>query len=121
MEPTQIKIRYPVGKPDPNEDVLWRLEAKRYSIVLDPEAERYGTSYPELEMSWFIVTKRTPCGAWIHGKFIRLTAHKKWACNTEADAIESFRRRKKAQISILQARLKAAKDDLALLNPTLRL
>lgn len=117
MESAQIKMKYPFGHPIDGIDVLWRLDARRYSITIDPEREHYGTSDPQLEMCWFAVRKRTKCGAWIGNRFVKLTATKKWACNTEADAIESFRRRKEVQISIYKTRLAAAKKDLSLLNP----
>jgi len=109
-------MRYPIGRPEDGIDVLWRLDATRYSIVLDPETERYGTSDPQLEMWWFRIIKRTKHGAWIDGKFVKLTATKKYACATEADAIESFRRRKEVQISIYKNRLTAAEADLKLLE-----
>ena|ERR1700692_1678345 len=109
---------YPFGPAPKGIDVLWRLESKRYSICLDPEVELYGTSSPRLEMQWWRVSKRTPKGAQLEiGKFVLLTALKKWACNTEDEAIESFKARKKKQIKILTAQLNAAKADLQLTEP----
>jgi hypothetical protein len=61
--------------------------------------------------------RRTPKGAWIGGKFVRLTAHKKWACNTEDDALESFKARKRRQIAILSGNLQRAERELALTDP----
>jgi len=116
MEPVEVAMKYPIGKPKDGIDVLWRLDAKRYSIVIDADSDHYGVTDPQLEMWWYKVRKRTRCGAWIDDKFVKLTATKKWACATEADAIESFRRRKEVQISIYKNRLAAAKADLKLLE-----
>jgi SRSO17 transposase len=109
-----MKKQYSFGQPPKGMDVLWRCEAKRYSICLDPEAERYGSSAPQLEVTWWKVDKRTSKGAWVCGKFVLLTARKQWASNTEQEAIASFIARKNRQISILTAQLVAAKADLAL-------
>lgn len=109
-----MKLRYPVGQPPIGLDVLWRCQAQRYSIVIDPDADIFGVSNPELQMWWYPVKRRTPKGAWISDRFIRLTAFKRYACNTETEAIESFIARKKRQIKILTAQLKNAEQDLAL-------
>lgn len=108
------KITYPFGKPPEGEDVLWRCEARSYAVCIDPELERYGSTPLRLEMYWFPVRKRTPKGAWIPGpwcgkRFVRLgETRKKYACNTEAEALESYIARKSRQISILSNRLKDA-------------
>lgn len=112
-----MKLHYPFGPAPEGMDVLWRCEAKRYSVVIDPDADRYGVSPPRLEMHWYQVNRRTPQGAWIGGKFVRLTATKKWACNTEDDALESFKARKRRQIAILTGNLQRAERELALTDP----
>lgn len=67
----------------------------------------------------FRVVKRTKQGAWIsqgfwgEPKFVRLTARKKWACETKEAALESFIARKNRQIRILKAQLERAQDNLA--------
>lgn len=64
----------------------------------------------------YLILKRTPCGVWIDlgwrsdKKFVNLKAHKKWACETKAQAYESYAARKRRQIKILQAQVEAAED-----------
>ena len=96
--------------------MLWRVEACRYSVCVDPELEIYGVSDPHLEARWYRVSKRTRCGAWINdgGKFVNLQARKQWACNTVDEALASFIARKRRQVSILSAQLKAAEAGLSL-------
>lgn len=112
---TEPKIHYPFGPAPEGVDVLWRCEAKRYSYTIDADADQYGVTAPRLEMCWWHVDRRTPKGAWTCGRFVLLTAIKKWACNTQEDALESFKARKKKQIRILSTQLARAQADLALL------
>ncbi|MHC2552431.1 hypothetical protein [Bradyrhizobium elkanii] len=112
-----MKLHYPFGPAPEGKDVLWRCEAKRYSVVIDPDADRYGVTPPRLEMTWWLVDHRTPKGAWVCGKFVLLTATKKWACETEEQALESFKARKRKQIGILTAQLAYAQRQLALTEP----
>lgn len=112
---------FPWGKPKKDEDILWRVEAKRYSVCIDPEREEYGVTDPVLEALWYPITKRTPKGAWIRGRFVLLTARKRYACNTLSEAIESFKARKQKQIRILKAQLKRAEDELALIEEKRRI
>ena len=113
-----MKRHYPFGIPNSSEDVVWRCEAKRYSYVIDPDAELYGTTPPQLELTWAHVTKRTPKGAWVAGHgFARLTAKRcRWR-NTIDEAVESFIKRKERHIAILTAQLKYAQQELALTQP----
>jgi hypothetical protein len=112
-----MKLHYPFGQPPDGVDVLWRCEAKRYSYVIDADSDQYGVTSPRLEMSWWRVSRRTPKGAWTHGHFVLLTARKKWACQTQEDAIASFIARKNRQIAILTAQLRRATDELELTKP----
>lgn len=107
-------MHYPFGPAPNSTDVLWRCEAKRYSYTIDPETDLFGITDPRLEMYWYYVTKRTPKGAWVCRKFVLLTAHKRWACNTEQEALDSFVARRKRQIKILKAQLERAEAELAL-------
>ena len=109
-----MQIYYPYGKPKEGEDVLYRLEAQRYSYVIDADREEYGTTAPRLEMHFYFVTKRTPKGAWIGNQFVLLSASKRFACNTVEEAIESFIARKRKQIKILEAQLSRAQTELNL-------
>lgn len=109
-------MKHPFGPAPENVDVLWRCEARRYSVVIDPEADIFGVTDSELEMRWYYVQRRTPKGAWLANRFVLLTARKRWACNTEQEALESFKARKARQIKILTTQLSRAKADLALLD-----
>lgn len=116
--PHRGRVFYPWGGPPPDLDVMWRCEARRYSIVIDYETEHYGSSDPVLEMHWYRVKKRTPSGARLeNGKFVyadkRITA-REWASATPEAALISFKERRKRQIAILGHQLRAASIELAL-------
>lgn len=71
----------------------------------------------EMRLDRYMVLKHTPKGVWIskhpwgywcphEGKrFVLKDSHKKFACATEADALESFIQRKRRQRSILRGQL----------------
>jgi len=112
-------IHEPFANPSPALDVLWRAEVHVYSICIDSEANRYGTSSPRVDLMWFEVTKRTPKGAWINHsgakKFVNLQARKRFATPSKEEALESLSCRLSRQITILQtqlARAQAAKSIL---------
>ena len=98
--------------------MLWRCEAKRYSYCVDPDRDVYGVTDPKLEMWWWEIDRATPKGAWVCGRFVLLSATKRWACPTEEEALESFMARKRKQIRILSTRLQQAKAELALAYPS---
>ena len=65
----------------------------------------------------FRVIKRTPCGARIKvfewngtTKFVNLQAKKQWACNTEAEALVSFMRRKRCEMEYNRHRMENAEN-----------
>lgn len=111
-----MKKHYPFGPAPADTDVLWRCEAKRYSYTIDADADIFGVTDPRLEITWWRVDRWTPKGAWAAGKFILLTAIKRWTCNTEEEAIASFVARKRKQIRILSTQLKRAEAELALVE-----
>ena len=113
---TAEKPTYPFGMPPEGVDVLWRADARRYSYIVDAERELYGTTRPKLELHWYMVKKRTPCGAWIDSRFVNLNRTKRYAVPTEAEALESFKARKESQIRILSSKLAKAKEDIELLE-----
>lgn len=115
----QSKIVYPFRHPPLGEDVLWRCEGKRYSVVIDPERELYGSTPLRVEMTWYVVTKRTPKGAWLGSTFVRLDARKRFACETEKEAIESYIARKRRQVNILSSQLEEAERGLAIAQASL--
>ena len=116
--PRPGEVLYPDGGPPPGVDVMWRAEARAYSVVIDYETERYSSSDPVIEMRWYEVKKRTRCGARLeNGLFTytdkRVTA-REWASNTPAEALASFRERRRRQIGILKHQLRRAEIELAL-------
>lgn len=105
------------------DDVLYRYEETYYSLGCD----EYGDPYPghtiKVHLNYYKVLKRTPKGAWIEywknpngKKFVNLTARKKFACDNEEDAKESFIARKNRQIKILKSQLKNAREALAIMQ-----
>jgi hypothetical protein len=74
-----------------------------------------GQTKPTLET--YQIIKRTRCGVWISlkykdNKFINLEAHKKWACETKEEALDSFKRRKYRQLLIILGQLEYVKLEL---------
>jgi hypothetical protein len=110
-----VKLHYPRGKPPEGEDVLWRCEAKSYSYTIDADREEYGVTAPRLELWWWEIDRRTPKGAWLcTGEFQLLTAFKKKYSETEEDAINDFKARKRRQIDIVTKQLLQAQRELSL-------
>lgn len=99
-------------------EYLYRAEIRRYSIVIDPDADLYGISDPELEIRRFVIIKRTRCGAWIGPpsgtRFVNLKAKKRWAHPSKAEALEGLVRRCEVNLSYCRKRLAKAKAFLAL-------
>lgn len=104
-------------------EFMVRAEARRYSVVVDAEAERFGTSGPRLELYYFRVLRLTPCGVWIDvwgtERFVLLGATKKWACKTTDEALASLVARKRRQVSILTRQLREAEEDRDLASTAL--
>lgn len=100
-------------------EYLWRIEAVSYSQCVDPDADRYESTPPRLELFFVSVKRWTPHGATLwEGRWTDLRADRKqYASRTVADALEQFRRRRVAQIHILQAQLARAERELALTQP----
>lgn len=115
---TPSRLSYPIGEPPEGVDVLWRVDAKSYSYVVDPEQEIYGVTAPRLEMTWWKVARWTRCGARLEwGKFVILDdkiSRRRWACRTQAEALASYIARRERQISLLKGQLRYAEQELAL-------
>lgn len=90
-------------------DVLWRCESRVYSYVIDADREEYGTTAPKLEFMPWPVVRRTPKGAWIQfadgfgrtEKFILLSARRRFAANTQIEALADFRDRRRRMRYVL--------------------
>lgn len=115
---TNADIHFPFGRPLPEDDVLWRVYAQRYSVVIDPDADVYGVSPPWLEAVFYPVVRRTACGAWIKAdevRFVRLnTTGKRFAYNTLNDALDGLIARRKRQLQILAGQTARAQEELHL-------
>ena len=105
-------------------DYLFRVEAVRYSQYVDPDAERYETTAPRLELFPLQVRKWTQHGATLEEysgcrrRWVELRPDaKQYASRTAAEAVEQFAKRRRAQIYILQAQIARAERELALTQP----
>lgn len=109
MQPTEDEDQY-----------LYRFEVRRYCscCVTEWGGEEWHSTGPRLVIRCFRILKRTPKGAWIadcfEKRFVLLTARKRFACPTRAEALESFIARKRAHIRHAEARLAGAKQELAI-------
>jgi hypothetical protein len=112
-----VRLHHPHGKPPEGVDALWRCEAQSYSYIIDADREQYGFTAPRLELRWYPVDRRTPKGAWVCGEFQLLTAFKKKFSETEEDAINDFKARKRKQIRIVTNQLRRAQIELSLTEP----
>lgn len=101
-------------------DYLYRCETVRYSYIIDADLDMYGTSAPQIRIDRFEIIRRTEKGAWIcsvSGKrFILLTARKRFACETEKEAVESMIARRNRQIRIIEKQLERCKEDIMAAN-----
>ncbi len=101
----------------------YRYEARRYSVCIDPDADLYTTSAPELKCEeWFIV-RETPCGFWIDvfkngpgARFVKNDGRKRYAHRKKMEALDAYIMRKKAYVRHATNTLHRAQDDLALAN-----
>lgn len=102
-------------------DYLWRIEAVRYSgCEIDQfGGENYYLTDPRLELFAVSVKKWTPTGARLwSGRHVDLRDRaKQYASRTVVEALEQFKRRREAQIWILERQLRRAKTELRLCGP----
>ena len=105
---------------------FFRYEERTYSRGCDEFDNPYPGYTLELELLEFRMVKKTPKGAWIsrywegnprfdirphlseERRFVRLGTRKQFAHPTKEEALESFRRRKKRQLKILEAQARQA-------------
>lgn len=89
------------------------------------EEVSYSSCGVDIQVHAFKVLKHTPTGARIDdyryrasgkGRLISRNWRKQWACPTIDEAIKSFVARKTRQILIYEARIRAAKEALQLVN-----
>lgn len=104
-------------------DVLYRYEETHYAPPADEfgDASR-GPGSCEVHLREYRIIRRTPKGYWValdlgdfgisSERFVLASSRKRFACPTEAEARESFRARKRAQIRIYRARIERTEQAL---------
>lgn len=103
------------------DDIFHRYDDRHYAAPLDECDNPMGAGTHELAHTTYRVIKRTPKGAWIDlgwgdKRFVLLSARKRYALPTQAEALESFIMRKRVQESIYENRAHSARyaQELAL-------
>lgn len=82
-------------------EYLYRYEDVQYASY-DPFSDHSGPGELRVRLRKFPIERRTRKGAWVCGRFVLLSARKRYACPTQDEAMESFIARKKRQLSIHQ-------------------
>lgn len=104
---------------------LYRYEDVRFAgMPIGDGWEEYGSSRLEIVCHRIRVTEETKCGYWVDWpsifhtrRWVSKTSKKRFAHPTEGEAWKSFQKRKERQIQIYTARLRQAKEALALPRP----
>ena len=93
----------------PKGDYLYRFDDHVFAPMVDEWEIAVERRTVDMMLSRYFIVKRTDCGAWINAlgtrKFVNLKAKKRWACETEAEAAESFFARKRRQLAILRGQI----------------
>lgn len=98
-----------------NDEIFHRYDDRHRAAPLDERDMPMGAGTHELMHTTYRVTRRTPKGAWIDlgwgdKRFVLLSARKRYACPTEAEALESFIMRKRRQEDIYRDRVQSARN-----------
>ena len=104
-------------------EYLYRATTQRFAgcSISVGGCEDYYVTAPRVMIRAYLVLKRTPKGAWIkvggwpfedEKRFVLLTARKRFACPTKAEALESLVARKQAHLRHAQRRVADVKDHL---------
>jgi len=111
-----------MGKEIPPIKCFYRYEDRSVSGTPD-EFDNYRASYVQVRLLKFEVISVTRKGAWIRypmnqsgKKFILLNARKRFACETEEGAKESFLARKARQLRIYYARIRSIEEAIRRIN-----
>lgn len=115
-------LHWPWGQPErtsESDEFLYRVEAERYSVVIDAEREQYGVTDPVLNAYWYRVRHRTKCGVRLEsGRFVRTdgTSARTFAQTTLQEALKVFKSRRLCQQGILYRQLKQCDYELGLVE-----
>jgi hypothetical protein len=115
--------------PEGTGEFLYRYEDVHYSRGVDMRDNPLPGGHVRVELREYPIMRRTPKGAWIREcwtwsasiplpgqesrqdrgeRFVLLNARKRFAAETKEDALVDYKARKRKQIKILKARLRAA-------------
>ncbi len=102
-------------------DTWYRYDDTHYAPSLDESENPVGEGQTRVHLYELTVKKITPKGVWVAWgfcapRFILLTATKRYACPTKAEALESLRRRRERQRSIYMARIRKIDKTLHLVK-----
>ena len=96
----------------------YRFMEMQFAPPLDEWDNPVGQGRVELHLERYPIIKFTPKGVWINNcgrkRWINLHAHKRFACLTIEDALESYKQRKLAQKRILLAQFHKCNKALGL-------
>jgi hypothetical protein len=99
-------------------EFLYRYVDRMYASSIDEFDNPSGPPSVGVTLKKYLIIRRTPKGAWIDDygleRFVLLTAHKKFACETPEEALQSFIARKERQLLILGNKTKIAQLALRL-------
>ncbi len=94
-------------------EYLYRYNDVMHAPSVDEYDNPIGSGRLVVELSKYRIVRKTPKGCWIYWsglreKFVLLTGRKRFACETQDEAMDSFVARKSRQIKILKAQLERA-------------
>lgn len=99
------------------DDIFFRVFDRLVSAGVDEFDEPVGPAQVQVHVCEYRVTRVTPCGVWIDGhRFVLLNAVRRYAHPTVEAAIDSFKHRKRKQMTILKARLRHAEKAVVLID-----
>ncbi len=111
-----------------DDEVWYRYDDVHYAPPLDELYRPCGKARVELKLKEFKVLSQTEKGVWLvwkagnfigsteEKKFVLKDAHKRYACPTKEEALESYTARKKSQIRKLKAQLSSTEEALGLVE-----
>lgn len=99
-------------------DTWYRYEDKRYASSLDEFERPSGLASVVVELRTYEVQRVTPKGVWLGGlfmapRFVRLSAHKRFAHPSKEAAMASFMARKERQSALLRTQLEYVRRAVA--------
>ena len=107
---------------DPRPPVWFRYDDVTYAAPLDEFERPMGRGRVAVELTQYEVESVTKHGVWLRvgytTRFCKNEAHKRFACPTQEEAMESFIARKQRQLRILTAQANHVREALRLAGVT---